>query len=197
MKMNSAMPQPPASMKLSMGDAVHVKKQGRKILFLDIDGVLNSVGQNILDDTYDIPTTALDIDRRPCMILNLLFKEMPDVEVVLSSSRRILKELEWFQTAFKLQGMANVRLVDRTPRINTANRIRGDEIQAWLDENKSVDKYVILDDDTDMLPSQMPNFVHVNRLDGFGFINLRQVLLKFAGDRYSNKLCDELFSVSK
>jgi hypothetical protein len=38
---------------------------------------------------------------------------------------------------------------------------RGHEIQMWLDNNK-VDNYVILDDDNDMLPSQINNFVRTS-----------------------------------
>lgn len=36
--------------------------------------------------------------------------------------------------------------------------VRGHEIQAWLDKHPEVEKYAILDDDSDMLPEQMPNF---------------------------------------
>lgn len=43
---------------------------------------------------------------------------------------------------------------------------RGAEIQAWLDAHPEVTKYVIIDDQSDMLPSQMNNFVKVNQWYG-------------------------------
>ena len=36
--------------------------------------------------------------------------------------------------------------------------VRGHEIQEWLDKHPEVTRYAILDDDSDMLPEQMPNF---------------------------------------
>ena len=36
------------------------------------------------------------------------------------------------------------------------------EIDKWLSEHPEVDKYVILDDDTDMLPKQISFFVKTN-----------------------------------
>ena len=45
---------------------------------------------------------------------------------------------------------------------------RGDEIQYWLDHHKNeYNTYVILDDDSDMLPSQLNNFVQTDPMNGF------------------------------
>ena len=38
---------------------------------------------------------------------------------------------------------------------------RGTEIKEWLDKT-SIEKYAILDDDSDMLPEQMSNFFHID-----------------------------------
>jgi len=45
----------------------------------------------------------------------------------------------------------------------TGNRrtLRGDEIKEWIDNN-DVDKYAIIDDDSDMLAEQMSSFFHVD-----------------------------------
>ncbi len=40
-----------------------------------------------------------------------------------------------------------------------ASRIRGREIAAWLAAHPAVTTYAIVDDDSDMLPEQMPRFV--------------------------------------
>ena len=43
---------------------------------------------------------------------------------------------------------------------------RGGEIQTWLDKHPEVDNYVIIDDDGDMLDSQLYHFVQTNYEDG-------------------------------
>lgn len=43
---------------------------------------------------------------------------------------------------------------------------RGGEIQTWLDKHSEVDNYVIIDDDGDMLDSQLYHFVQTNYEDG-------------------------------
>jgi hypothetical protein len=42
----------------------------------------------------------------------------------------------------------------------TGNRqtLRGDEINDWIDCHTAIEKYAIIDDDSDMLPEQLPNF---------------------------------------
>lgn len=42
------------------------------------------------------------------------------------------------------------------------SRHRGTEIQTWLDDYGSNVKYVILDDDSDMLEHQLPYFIKVD-----------------------------------
>ncbi len=45
-----------------------------------------------------------------------------------------------------------------TPALRDPHLVRGHEIQAWLMEHPEVTKYAILDDDTEMLEHQLPNF---------------------------------------
>lgn len=52
-------------------------------------------------------------------------------------------------------------IIDQTPRI--AHAIRGTEIQSYIDNHKDIIKnYVIIDDDSDMLDSQLDNFVQTD-----------------------------------
>lgn len=112
-----------------------------KILFLDIDGVLNASG------TTNFRNKLWPTDPYMAFLVGKIQLDT-DCEIVLSSSWR-----------YHPDGMAEVRklvnLLDRTPLLNDS---RGKEIQAWLDIHPEVDRYAILDDDTDMLPDQLPNF---------------------------------------
>ena len=123
-----------------------------KVLFLDIDGVVNK------QENYDRSknTGPYPIDSY-CALLVGRIQLQTGCEVVLSSSWRIHPE-----------GVQNVskrvvRLLDRTPCLPG---IRGDEVQAWLDKYPEFDKYAILDDDMDFYVYQAPNFFKTTFQDG-------------------------------
>lgn len=63
---------------------------------------------------------------------------------------------------FKAVGI-KASIFDVTPY--TKSRIRGEEVQAWLDKQTEPYTYVILDDDSDMLESQLPYFVQTNCME--------------------------------
>ena len=92
-----------------------------------------------------------------------------DCKVVLSSSWRSSIESEniFTQNLLKLKGF-KYELYDVTPRLwfNDSSIRRGEEIQLWMDkesEKNEIESFVILDDDdSDMLPEQMNNFIHID-----------------------------------
>lgn len=134
----------------------------RRILFLDIDGVLNhkywyhSVRNGTAGDYFN-----QDIDPECIKLLNLLPN---DVEVVISSSWRFTPDTV---DALKGSGLT-LPIIGGTHHYYNDWICRGNEIQKWLCDNlKDQDyEYVIIDDDCDMLLSQVQHFIHVN--DGLG-----------------------------
>lgn len=60
-------------------------------------------------------------------------------------------------------------IIAATPVINPDN-IRGEEIQAWMDRakerGKDISHYIIIDDDSDMLPEQMEFFIKTDMRTG-------------------------------
>jgi len=120
-----------------------------KVLFLDVDGVLNSRNTTNFAELYPIdPYMAFLVGR---------IQLQTGCEVVLSSSWRHHPE-----------GVENVskrvvRLLDKTPEVGVC---RGDEIEAWLEAHLEVDKYAILDDDADMLVGQADSFFKTTFEDG-------------------------------
>ena len=111
-----------------------------KVIFLDIDGVLNAIDTKERWQGF-IGMNPVLVDR-----FNKLVEDT-SAEVVLSSTWR--HNEDWRKT-MKKNGL-NMKFLDRTIRM--PGKIRGLEIKEWLDRNE-VEKYVILDDDTDMLPDQ-------------------------------------------
>ena len=118
-----------------------------KILFLDIDGVCNSEESMQKDPHQHFP-----IDKYMAFLVGKIQLDT-GCSVVLSSSWRHHDEsVEHIHKRI-------VQTIGKTPYSRTQERnLRGYEIQDWLDAHPEVERYAILDDDSDMLPEQMPNF---------------------------------------
>lgn len=117
-----------------------------KVLFLDIDGVVNCrTTRRRVDE-------LLAIDPHLASIVRGIGAAVPDLKVVLSSSWREVDE------GRTIVGEHVLPCFDVTPVFDEADDVRGYEIQAWLELNPAVTRYAILDDDCDMLPHQLPNF---------------------------------------
>lgn len=129
-------------------------------LFLDIDGVLNSIEYYLV--RVDTPNDE-GIDRHAITLFNLLLKEVPDLQIVVSSSWRKIHTIEYIKDCLQRHGFLYYEnIIDYTPSLHT---IRGLEIQDYCKEHNIVN-YAIIDDDRDMLPEQLLRFVHTNGMTG-------------------------------
>jgi predicted mannosyl-3-phosphoglycerate phosphatase (HAD superfamily) len=126
-----------------------------KVIFLDIDGVLNHVPgtPSYTDESGYFHMT----DPEKVFMINKL--EELGITIVLSSSWRHM--LDWEKT-MRANGLLFVK--DRTPTKVKNSKCRGSNIQAWLDLHPEVDRYAILDDQgiDDFLPNQIPNLFQTN-----------------------------------
>ena len=118
-----------------------------KIIFLDVDGVLNNESWVIRcaeEDNY-YPLRENGLEDRALALLAYIVRETGASVVISSSWRRISAAMQSL-----LQDLAKwkIPVVGETPLIS--GDIRGNEIQAWLDEHPEVERFVILDDDDDM-----------------------------------------------
>jgi HAD domain in Swiss Army Knife RNA repair proteins len=130
-----------------MGDSM-------KVLFLDIDGVVNC------KTTRQRHHGLLGIDPRLAEIVRNVVLAVPGLKVVLSSSWRCLED------GRALIEKKVVPCFDITPLFDEEDDVRGYEIQAWVELHPEVDRYAILDDDTDFLEHQLPNFFHTSPKTG-------------------------------
>ena len=152
----------------------------QRYLFLDIDGVLNTIRYSdyLIDhdeDEYDEDGALFD----PEAVANLAYiiEKVPDIKIIISSSWRF-KGWEWMNrlwvkrqlpgTIFSFTPVLKVVcFVDKINRIDTTSvyplGTRGLEINEWLRNNASLNpfsyKFVILDDDKDLLLRQQDNFI--------------------------------------
>lgn len=140
-----------------------------KVLFLDIDGVLNSedyakryhkehlqeLGQHIFVDP-----AAVELVRDLC--------ETENVKLIISSSWRgfdlesTLKDLESYRDLRPILKY----VVGVTPR--SVEGVRGEEIETTLRSwsGETIEKYCIVDDDCDILHSQLGYFIQTDWVTG-------------------------------
>lgn len=128
----------------------------KPIVFLDIDGVLNSSNWfRKLDGKRDW-LSHLDPEAVDCL------NEIKDWNFILSSTWRLAHTLEDVNTMLKARGFLG-ELIGKTPVLNWKGRVRGNEIELFLEDYPG-QRFVIFDDDSDMLLSQRHSFIHI---DGF------------------------------
>ena len=148
-----------------------------KIIFLDIDGVLNSTdymnalhfnvrshySKEQLRESDLISQFTRDkyghyFDPRCILFLEAIINKT-DAKIVISSTWRG-SGLETMQKMWKDRNLAG-SVIDITP--TDKDRHRGTEIEMWLELNSDlpIESYCIIDDDSfDILLEQKPFFVH-------------------------------------
>ena len=114
-----------------------------KVIFLDVDGVL--ISQQSGFGHYDVRGTREEFGEDHWARYRRIL-EVTGAKVVVSSTWRIGRDLE------ELQELLGSEVIGRTPTDRTleTTRVRGDEIEEWLNEHPGVEEFVILDDETDM-----------------------------------------------
>lgn len=134
------------------------------VIFLDIDGVLNSAEY---DSNRNEKDGNIDLTRLP------LLKEIVDktnAKIVLSSSWRKV----WFKDISLCDivgkelsdtfNSAGLEIYDKTPVLGR----RKDEIKAWLQNNPHIENYAIIDDMTFGWEELSDHLVKTNALIGRG-----------------------------
>lgn len=114
-----------------------------KVAFLDLDGVCNSEAwyhRRPWERCWFDPVAVVRVSA---------MAQQADAAVVISSSWRTGQDTEWLRGFLYAYGF-DAPIIDQTPIIKIVGRGRGDEIQQWLDEHPGVDRFVILDDSSDM-----------------------------------------------
>lgn len=124
-----------------------------KVLFLDVDGVLNmhSSGGPMALNKKRIKELARVVETTGCkLVLSSTWRKLDDAK------RKLRNHL----------GYKGMKIYSQTPADYFVERqVRGDEIQMWLD-NHTVECYAIVDDDGDMLDHQRPFFVQTDGNQG-------------------------------
>lgn len=142
-----------------------------KIIFLDIDGVLNHHAfyerrHKEREQGIKVEYPYSEIDPLSVKNLNTLISET-DAKVVISSTWRH-SGLDYCKDVLEFHGFKG-DIIDITPCLRSEHCVRGNEILKWIKDNEHLvgkhykfTEYVILDDDSDMLYWQRNNFLLID-----------------------------------
>lgn len=169
-----------------------------KLIFLDIDGVLNNQLWLTSDFRNHLPklingerNTKRWFDPRCVKLLNIL-TDKTGANIVVSSSWRKNRSLSELKRILYTNGVTG-EIIGKTPQLYfkcseeyNYSVPRGNEIKAWLEMNKGILnekisklKCVIFDDDSDMLYCQRHNYIRVDPYCGLteGNIHRARIIL--------------------
>lgn len=156
-----------------------------KIIFLDIDGVLN----NITDDQEgNGDPFALDHQNWSSLskaALNEIVKQTGAKVVISSSWRKMQPDIGWWNEQFAIGGIV-ADCISVTP--GSENGFRGREIRQWL-KDRDIETYVILDDESDFYSDQ-PR-IHVDMFHGLLMHHVPQAISLLNGDKFAPIYCME------
>ena len=116
-----------------------------KVIFLDIDGVIN-VWRGSKKDLSG------RFEQKPLENLKLILDAVPETQIVISSTWRLSDTLSELKAYFGEAGIDPERVLDVTPDLRrdegqiVCSPDKGDEIEAWCQAKGSVAKMVIIDD---------------------------------------------------
>lgn len=156
----------------------------RKVIFLDIDGVLSP---RWWDSDKQSDNYGRLFDAKAVANLSKIIEET-EADIVISSSWKNIGLVE-LQNMWRDRGLPG-KIVDITPDYMSDELLlkedssnvdylyeRGSEIQGWLLlHGDDVSRYVIIDDMDDILPEQQSHFVQTDPEVGINFDDVKKVV---------------------
>lgn len=121
-----------------------------KVLFLDMDGVLNSDKYKLIYQSPYFTPDLENLDPQAVALLENFLQEHPDVVIVICSTWKRSFKIEELREALRAKGLVSAdRIIDHTHNLSHT-LVKGEEISSWLKDHPEVTHYVALDDGDDL-----------------------------------------------
>lgn len=148
-----------------------------KVIMLDIDGVLATRRSHLAYGKEG--SIWFEWDPLACAVLRRCCTGYTDgyvayVKIVVSSTWR--KSMHEHDLRGKLNKYGLLEFLHEDWRTKELNGTRGGEIAEWLSRHHEVTDYRIVDDDNDMLESQLPKCIFTDSEDGMTSDNIKKLL---------------------
>lgn len=159
-----------------------------KVIFLDVDGVLNSNDYIEYTSKNNVKGILEEIDPQKIDMLKQVLN-ITGAKIVVSSSWRNIRKFEKLRELFFLYG---IRLDKKTPLIGNN---RGLEIKQYLKEHANIEQYIILDDEVfDSFDEELTNNLILTKEDqndtsygeGLQFKHINQIIERFGRVKTKN-----------
>ncbi len=131
---------------------LHNKNKCIKVIFLDVDGVFTSIRSGWYN--FDIYSVNFIISCAKAWNAKL---------VISSTWKRKYKRNVWNKI---FNNLIHEDFITPDALYFNKHEKRGTEIKLWLDNHPEIEDYLILDDDTDMLPDQLSHFIKTDSYNG-------------------------------
>jgi len=158
-----------------------------KLIFLDIDGVLNSDQWDNSEKQNELIYPENQFDPKLVSLFNKILSKTTN-KIVLTSTWRLEHDLEYMRELFKKVGIQG-EIIDFTPDLKKGNDfvVRGNEILKWCKDNQDVincrpldyTDFIIIDDNSDMLLWQSKFFFQTDRLCGLTPTIVKNIIRQF------------------
>lgn len=155
-----------------------------KVIFLDVDGVLNSEVEFREAANKGIKTSAIIGDEHLKLLKHIV--NVTGARIVVSSTWRlgvtrtpngVFRGDSYFEKLKDDLKRFDIEILDVTPNLNGE---RGDEIKRWISnyekDHPKLESFVILDDDSDMGEFTETNLVHTSFKDGLQVSHMKKAI---------------------
>jgi hypothetical protein len=146
-----------------------------KVLFLDVDGVLNS--KLYYKNSFNPNENHSRFDAYSVFLIKQLIEEF-SLKIVITSTWRAGMVDKLMSELKRNELLTYLHKDSFTPVIRLAQR--GEEIKAWLAKHPEITEFVIIDDNENMLEEQKTRFVKTDIFAGLldeNYYNAREILL--------------------
>ena len=161
-----------------------------KIIFLDIDGVMQSTSSMIRTNGAGGFLHAEHVNA-----LNWIISKT-DAYIVLTSTYRTMASMRGLKQAFMDSGVRSDRIVSKTRMLGTN---RGAEIKDWLDTRKEkgdyeIENYVVIDDGRDMQGINWGMFLNTDPDYGLTYVEAEMAINLLQGKPRVSKVDPIVFT---